>query len=104
MATKFLASATRHALLSDLASNGYEWKDEQGIPRIPEPFEQTTASNGHTAIYLGKVPVTDAVLDEDGNVITPATFSTQFCANVTDTDGQFDTEIEAPETPYNTFA
>jgi len=30
--TRFLA-ATRHALLSDLASNGYEWKDDNGIRR-----------------------------------------------------------------------
>jgi hypothetical protein len=96
MATKFLASATRHALLSDLASNGYEWKDENGIPRIPEPFEMTVNGYGHCAIYLGKIPTTDA----EGNV----TYSTKFCANVTDTDGQFDTEIEAPEHPYNTFA
>jgi hypothetical protein len=93
--TRFLASATRHALLSDLASNGYEWKDEQGIPRIPEPFEMTSA-NGHTAIYLGKIPTTDA----EGNV----TYSTKFCANVTDPDSVFDTEIDAPEHPYNTFA
>jgi hypothetical protein len=93
--TRFIASTLRHALLSDLASNGYEWKDENGIPRIPEPFEMTTA-NGHTAIYLGRIPTTDA----EGNV----TLSTKFCANVTDTDGQFDTEIDAPETPYNTFA
>jgi hypothetical protein len=94
--TRFLASATRHALLSDLASNGYEWKDENGIPRIPEPFEMTVNGYGHCAIYLGKIPTTDA----EGNV----TYSTKFCANVTDTDGQFDTEIEAPEHPYNTFA
>jgi hypothetical protein len=93
--TRFLASATRHALLSDLASNGYEWKDENGIPRIPEPFEMTH-HNGHCAIYLGKIPTTDA----EGNV----TYSTKFCANVTDIDGQFDTEIEAPTTPYNVFA
>jgi hypothetical protein len=93
--TRFLASATRHALLSDLASNGYEWKDEQGIPRIPEPFEMTHA-NGHCAIYLGKIPTTD----EQG----VTTYSTDFCANVTDTEGQFDTEIEAPVTPYNVFA
>jgi hypothetical protein len=96
MATKFLASATRHALLSDLASNGYEWKDEQGIPRIPEPFEMTTAPNGHCAIYLGKIPTTD----EQG----VTTYSTDFCANVTDPDAQFDTEIPAPEHPYNVFA
>jgi hypothetical protein len=93
--TRFLASATRHALLSDLASNGYEWKDEQGIPRIPEPFEMTSA-NGHTAIYLGRIPTTDA----EGNV----TYSTKFCANVTDPDSVFDTEIDAPEHPYNVFA
>jgi hypothetical protein len=36
--TRFLASATRHALLSDLASNGYEWKDENGA----KLFNQTT--------------------------------------------------------------
>jgi hypothetical protein len=94
MATRYLAG-TRTAILTDLASNGYEWKDEQGIPRIPEPFEMTS-HNGHTAIYLGRIPTTDA----EGNT----TFSTHFCANVTDTDGQFDTEIDAPTTPYNVFA
>jgi hypothetical protein len=103
MATKFLASPTRHSLLSDLASNGYEWKDEQGIPRIPEPFEMTH-HNGHCAIYLGKVPTTDAITDEDGNVITPATYSDEYCANITDPDGTYATEIEAPTTPYNLFA
>jgi len=92
--TRFLAG-TRTAILTDLASNGYEWKDEDGTPRIPEPFEMTH-HNGHCAIYLGKIPTTDA----EGNV----TYSAQFCANVTDIEGQFDTEIEAPETPYNTFA
>jgi hypothetical protein len=94
--TTFLASATRHALLSDLASNGYEWKDENGIPRIPEPFEMTVNGYGHCAIYLGRIPTTDA----EGNT----TFSASFCANVTDPDSQFDTEIEAPEHPYNVFA
>jgi hypothetical protein len=94
--TRYLASALRHALLSDLASNGYEWKDEQGIPRIPEPFEMTTAPNGHTAIYLGNIPTTD----EQG----VTTYSADYCANVTDPDAQFDTEIDAPVTPYNVFA
>jgi len=99
--TRYLAG-TRTAILTDLASNGFEWKDKDGVPRIPEPFEQTS-HNGHTAIYLGKVPVTPAII-EDGVVVTPATYSTQFCANVTDTEGQFDTEIDAPTTPYNVFA
>jgi hypothetical protein len=93
--TRFLAHTKQATLLADLASNGYEWKDENGIPRIPEPFEMTYA-NGHCAIYLGRIPTTDA----EGNV----TYSTKFCANVTDPDSQFDTEIDAPEHPYNTFA
>jgi hypothetical protein len=92
--TRFLAG-TRTAILTDLASNGYEWKDEDGVPRIPNPFEMTY-HNGHCAIYLGKIPTTDA----EGNV----TYSTQFCANVTDPDSTFDTEIDAPTTPYNVFA
>jgi hypothetical protein len=89
--TRFLASPTRHALLSDLASNGYEWKDEQGIPRIPEPFEMTVNGYGHCAIYLGRIPLPDGTLSAD------------FCANVTDPESVFDTEIEAPEHPYNVF-
>ena len=95
MATRFLASSTRTALLVDLASAGFEWKDENGT-RIPEPFEQT--SNGKdSAIYLGKIP---AVLDEEGNVLSPE--STDFCANVTACEGiTFDTEIDPPATPYN---
>jgi hypothetical protein len=93
--TRFLASATRHALLSDLASNGYEWKDENGIPRIPEPFEMTY-HNGHCAIYLGKIPTTD----EQG----VTTYSADYCANVTDPDATFATEIPAPKKPYNLFA
>jgi hypothetical protein len=90
--TRYLAHTTRHALLSDLASNGYEWKDEQGIPRIPEPFEMTVNGYGHCAIYLGRIPKDDGTLSAD------------FCANVTDPEGQFDTEIDAPEHPYNVFA
>jgi hypothetical protein len=90
--TRFLAHPLRHALLSDLASNGYEWKDENGIPRIPEPFEMTVNGYGHCAIYLGRIPKDDGTLSAD------------FCANVTDPDSQFDTEIDAPEHPYNVFA
>ena len=88
--TRYLAG-TRTAILTDLASNGYEWKDGQGIPRIPEPFEMTH-HNGHCAIYLGRIPKDDGTL------------SSSFCANVTDPDSVFDTEIDAPEHPYNTFA
>jgi hypothetical protein len=98
MSTRFLAS-TRTALLADLASAGFHFTNEDGNTRIPEPFE--FASNGKDAcIYLGKIP---AQLDEEGNILVPA--STKYCANVTACEGiAFDTEIEAPTTPYNIFA
>jgi hypothetical protein len=102
--TRFLASTLRHALLSDLASNGFEWRNEDGTSRTPEPFEQTTSANGHSAIYLGKITTTDAVTDDEGNVITPAVISKEYCANVTDPDATFATEIPAPKKPYNLFA
>jgi hypothetical protein len=97
--TRFLASSTKSTLLADLAQHGFSFKDEDGNTRIPEPFE--FASNGKDAcIYLGKIP---AQLDEEGNVLVPE--SSKYCANVTACEGlTFDTEIEAPTTPYNIFA
>jgi hypothetical protein len=86
--TRFLAHKTKSTLLADLKANGFEFDN-------PELFEQTTSANGHCAIWLGKIPTTD------GEVTT---YSTEYCANVTDPDSVFDTEIEAPETPYNVFA
>jgi len=86
--TRFLAHKTKSTLLADLKANGFEFDN-------PELFEQTTSANGHCAIWLGKIPTTD------GEVTT---YSTEYCANVTDPDSVFDTEIEAPTTPYNVFA
>jgi hypothetical protein len=96
--TRYL-SGTRAALLADLASAGFHFTNEDGNTRIPEPFE--FASNGKDAcIYLGKIP---APLDEEGNILVPE--SSKYCANVTACEGlTFDTEIEAPTTPYNIFA
>jgi hypothetical protein len=93
--TRFLAHTKQATLLADLKANGFEWRNEDGTTRTPEPFEQTTSANGHCAIYLGKIPTTDG---------ETTTYSADYCANVTDPEGQFDTEIDAPETPYNTFA
>jgi hypothetical protein len=87
--TRFLAHKTKSTLIADLKANGFEFDN-------PELFEQTTSANGHCAIYLGRIPTTDA----EGNT----TFSTKFCANTTDPDSVFDTEIDAPEHPYNVFA
>jgi hypothetical protein len=86
--TRFLAHKTKSTLLADLKANGFEFDN-------PELFEQTTSANGHCAIYLGKIPTTDG---------ETTTYSAEYCANVTDPDAQFATEIPAPVTPYNVFA
>jgi len=86
--TRFLAHKTKSTLLADLKANGFEFDN-------PELFEQTTSANGHCAIYLGKIPTTDG---------ETTTYSAEYCANVTDPDAQFATEITAPVTPYNVFA
>ena len=86
--TRFLAHKTKSTLLADLKANGFEFDN-------PELFEQTTSANGHCAIWLGKIPTTDGEVP---------TYSDEYCANVTDPDGTYATEIEAPTTPYNVFA
>jgi hypothetical protein len=93
--TRFLAHTNADTLLADLKANGFEWRNEDGTTRTPEPFEQTTSANGHSAIYLGKIPTTDG---------ETTTYSAEYCANVTDPDATFATEIPAPVTPYNVFA
>ena len=90
--TRFLAHKTKSTLLADLKSNGFEWLNEDGTTRTPQLFEQVSSASGHAAIWLGKIPA------EDG------TLSTEYCANVTDPDGTYATEIDAPTTPYNLFA
>jgi hypothetical protein len=94
--TRYLSSPTLEALLEDLSANGYEWKNEDGSLRTPQPFEQTINHRGHAAIYLAHVPIGE---DEEGVTL----FSEDFCANTTkDPEGVFATEIEV-STPYNTF-
>jgi len=86
--TRFLAHKTKSTLLADLKANGFEFDN-------PDTFEQATSASGHSAIWLGKIPITE------GGVTT---YSTEYCANVTDPDGTYATEIDAPTTPYNLFA
>lgn len=99
--TRYLASATRKALLDDLKANGFEFRNEDGTTRLPNHME--IIQNGQDAcIYLGHVPIQTGT-DEEGNPIMGE--SSDFCANVTSCEGMtFSTEIDPPETPYNVFA
>ena len=97
--TRYLASATKSALIADLASFGFVFKDENGATRPPKPME-VIHHEGNDCIYLGHIP---AQYDAEDNITKPA--STDFCANVTACNGYvFAKEITEPETPYNKFA
>ena len=97
--TRYLASATKSALIADLASFGFVFKDENGATRPPEPME-VIHHEGNDCIWLGHIP---AEYDAEDNITKPA--STDFCANVTSFYGDASaTEIAEPETPYNRFA
>jgi hypothetical protein len=103
--TRFLASDTRTALLTELASHGFVWLDEQGAPRIPEQFEVAYNANGDAAQYLDKIVTAQAELDDEGNVIAPPVVSSKFHANVTACEGiVFSCEREKPEQPFMMFA
>jgi hypothetical protein len=102
--TRFLASATRTALLADLASFGFAFRDEDGATRQPVPME-VISHNGESCIWVGHIPATYSYdpITEESTLVKPA--STDWCANVTACEGHtFATEIAEPETPYNKFA
>lgn len=100
--TRYL-SGTRTAVLADLKANGFVFRDPDGAEHIPDAYEFATSGNDW-AIWLGKLVDTPAVLDDAGNVVTPAVLTTKFHANVTACEGlTFATEIEAPATPSNVF-
>ena len=83
----YLKGATKKALLADLREAGFEWYDYDEIgavtgTRDPRPLEVVSKRGLGSCIYLGHIVETPAVLDEEGNVVTPAVMTTSFHANV----------------------
>lgn len=77
----FLRNSTRTGLLQKAEENGFYFKDEDGNTFIPQGGE--SVANGHAQLfYKGKISNNDAVLDEEGNVITPATFKSGWHADL----------------------
>lgn len=95
--TRYLRATTREVLLKDLFNNGLKLN--------PKPFQTTTNEKGAVVIYLGQIILEPAEVDEEGSVIKEATISEDYCANVTNTDAIFATEMsKKPSKPYNVFA
>ena len=83
----YLKSATKKALLADLREAGFEWYDvdefdSQIITRDPRPLEVVSKRGVGSCIYLGHIVDTPAVVDEEGNVVTPAVMTKTYHANV----------------------
>ena len=103
--TRYLRATTKEALLEDLAKNSLTFLNEEGEATEPQPFQTTTNEKGAVAIYLGQIVLEPAEVDEEGNVVKEATISEEYCANVTNTDAIFATEMsKKPSKPYNVFA
>lgn len=101
---------TKTAVLADLKAAGFLFGDydEDGMitERAPKPYDTSTLDDGSFAVYLGKVPISDAEYDEDGELITPAVMSTTFHANIRYYgDHTFTTAMATPPgNPHNRIA
>jgi hypothetical protein len=105
--TRYLSSATKSALIADLASFGFEFKTnvlgEPSVTRQPEPME-VISHNGESCIWVGHIPATYSYdpITEESTLIKPA--STDWCANVTACEGHTFATETFPQKPYNKFA
>jgi len=104
----YLTADTEEAILADLRSKGFEWydTDDMGNPtgtRDPKRMEVASVRGVGSCIYLEHLVETPAVIDDEGNLVTPPTFTTTFHANARmREETAFDTAMDpAPSTPAN---
>ena len=103
--TRYLKATKLDDLITDLSNHGLIFTDSEGEVVEPQPFQVVSNESGAVAIYLGQIVLEPAEVDEEGNVIKEATISEEYCANVTNTDAIFATEMsKKPSKPYNVFA
>jgi hypothetical protein len=106
----YLTADTKDAILADLRSKGFEWydTDDMGTPtgtRDPKKMEVVSVRGVGSCIYLEHLVETPAVIDDEGNVVTPPTFTTTFHANARmRAETTFDTAMDpSPSTPANVW-
>ena len=106
----YLTADTKEAILADLRSKGFEWydTDEVGTPtgtRDPKRMEVASVRGVGSSIYLEHLIETPAVIDDEGNVVTPPTFTTTFHANARmRVETTFATAMDpSPTTPANVW-
>ena len=100
----YLTADTKEEILADLRGAGFEWydTDEVGNPtgtRDPRRLEVAYKRGFGSCIYLEHLVEVPAVIDEEGNVVTPAVMTTTFHANVHSVvEHDFATAMQAPPT------
>jgi len=106
----YLTADTKEAILADLRSKGFEWydTDDMGSPtgtRDPNRMEVASVRGVGSCIYLEHLVETPAVIDDEGNVVTPPTFTTTFHANARmREETTFATAMDpSPTTPSNVW-
>ena len=106
----YLTADTKQAILDDLRAQGFDWydTDDMGNPtgtRDPKKMEIVSVRGVGSCIYLEHLIETPAVVDDEGNVVTPTTFTTTFHANARmREETTFDTAMDpSPSTPSNVW-
>ena len=104
----YLTADSKQAILDDLRAQGFEWYDTDEMVnaitnRDPKKNEVVSVRGVGSCIYLEHLVETPAVIDDEGNVVTPPTFTTTFHANARmREETAFDTAMDpAPSTPAN---
>ena len=109
----FLTADTLDAIIEDIRGAGFKYTKEvtlsdgttKTVERYPKTGEITSQRGGPACIYLGHIVETPAVIDQDGNVVQEAVFSTKFHANVRMLSPHTFATAMSPEpsTPVNRF-
>jgi len=104
----YLTADSKQAILDDLRAQGFQWYDTDDMGnditiRDPKKNEVVSVRGVGSCIYLEHLVETPAVVDDEGNVVTPPTFTTTFHANARmREETTFDTAMDpVPSTPAN---
>lgn len=106
----YLTADSKQAILDDLRAQGFQWYDTDDMGdditiRDPKKNEVVSVRGVGSCIYLEHLIETPAVVDDEGNLVTPPTFTTTFHANARmRQETAFTTAMaQSPATPANVW-
>ena len=106
----YLTADSKQAILDDLRAQGFDWYDTDDMGnditiRDPKKNEVVSVRGVGSCIYLEHLIETPAVVDDEGNVVTPPTFTATYHANARmRQETAFTTAMaQSPATPANVW-